>query len=149
MMNKPTSRLGSDAQDPSSWGEARLTTRSRVTRNGPCSHINRAFALPVVVTASQQGRLREIPTERARSRNDRRSDARGSVGTTYGYVVLKTSYVGRSRPAVGQGHGRRPVSSNSMLTFNLGLKGRPISVHVVTCTAAVHGRRVCPRGVER
>ena len=134
MMKRPDLAAWVDAQDPSSWGDARLTDSFKSDSKWTLLAFNRAFALPVVVTGvANKAASVQIPTERAAQPQtiDAVMPAGASERPT-GYVVYKDLYVGDLVLPSGKVMVGDPVSSNSMLTFNLGLKAGRYPVHVVT-----------------
>jgi hypothetical protein len=134
MMKKPDLAAWVDAQDPSSWGEARLTDSFKGDSKWTVLAFNRDFALPVVVTgAANKATSVQIPTEPAAQ--PQLMDAvipAGASERRTGYVEYKDLYVGDLVLPSGKIMVGDPVSSNSMLTFNLGLKTGRYPVHVVT-----------------
>ncbi|TMD33187.1 MAG: DUF4241 domain-containing protein [Chloroflexi bacterium] len=134
LMNKPDLAAWVYTQDPSSWGEARLTDSFKGDSKWTLTAFNRGFALPVVVTGvANKAASVQIPTERAAQPGtmDAAIPAGASERRT-GYVEYKDLYVGDLVLPSGKVMVGDPVSSDSMLTFNLGLKAGRYPVRVVT-----------------
>jgi hypothetical protein len=134
MMKKPDLAAWVDGQDPTSWGEARLADSFKGDSKWTLLAFNREFALPVVVTGAANKAISvQIPTEHVAQ--PQTMDAvipAGASERRTGYGEYKDLYVGDLVLPSGKVMVGDPVSSNSMLTFNLGLKAGRYPVHVVT-----------------
>lgn len=134
LMKHPDLATWIDTQDPSSWGEARLTDSFKGDSKWTLTAFNRGYALPLVATgvASKAASV-QIPTEpAARPPFVAAVIPAGASERHTGYAEFKDLYVGDLVLPSGRIMVGDPVSSDGMLTFDLGLKAGRYPVHVVT-----------------
>ena len=123
-----------DAQAASSWHDARLTKSFTPGSEWSLIAYSRQYAVPLHATGSGGKVLSvRIPTER--SSQPAATDAvipNGATARSRSLIPVSDLYVGDLVLPSGRVMVGDPVSSDSMLTFDLGLKAGRYPVHVVT-----------------
>ncbi len=135
LMNDRAAASWIDAQDPSSWGEARLVDYYPITQaRWTLTAFNHQFATPLVANATSPASMSvRIPKQAAlRPVMVPAALPAGAISHSRDYVASQDLYVGDLVLPSGKVMVGDPVSSDSMLTFDLGLKPGHYPIHVVT-----------------
>ncbi|TMD88376.1 MAG: DUF4241 domain-containing protein, partial [Chloroflexi bacterium] len=134
LMKDPAAAAWIDAQDPSSWSEARLMDYSPAAGKWTLTAFNRQFAMPLVVIGSAEPSLSiRIPQQRALQPLEATALIPvGAISHSPDYVASQDLYVGDLVLPSGKVMVGDPVSSDSMLMFDLGLAPGHYPIHVVT-----------------
>jgi len=133
-MKNPELSAWVDTQDPSSWREARLADSFTAGVRWTLTAFNRGYAVPLVATGWIGNTVSvRVPQEKASQPSVAEAlIPSGSVSRSHTYVPWRDLYVGDLVLPTGKIMVGDPVSSDGMLTFDLGLPAGSYPVHVVT-----------------